>query len=266
MDYEVKVEKKSNKALILIIALIAILAIGVIGFVVWKNNQEDTKTEEKTEKKKNKEMEEEEDNEEEDEEDIKIEDEDEGNDTPVVIPDWGNKYASYIRSTFGSTTNPVKGYFLDLMNDKTPELIIFEFDEREHSTAAILYLENGIVKKTPQFKEAHLSLLFDISNQSFDGWYMVSFDEKGNDVYSYAGELLGNTSTKKSFKITNEQEEKNFERAYIDTPFDLKEYSLQGSSFDDKVLSQLVKQYNNEKVPSEDIMDYIKETIESRRQ
>ena len=257
-------EKKNNKKYIILIILVLVLALGGIGFYVWKNNEDNTQQEtKKTEKKETKKDDDIEEPDEDDEDPGYIDDDED--DSPVTIPDWANKYAAYIKSNFGKSKGEVKGYFLDLMNDKVPELVLFEYDESEHGFTSLLYLDNGEVKRTPKFDEGYLSLLFDISKKGFDGWYLVSFDEESNDTYTYVGELMGGT-TKKSFKLSTEQEEKNFARAYIETPFSLIEYRLDGSEFSEKVLADMVKQFNNKKIPNDDVMEYIRETMESRQQ
>ncbi len=252
MEENVIVQKKNNYTLIIIIGII-VLALGGLGYYLITNNA--NKEETRTSKKEKKEEKEEE-----------IDDDDPGyieeDDTPVTInTDWGLKYYDYIRSKYASVNGYVQGYLLDINDDDVPELFLFEYDEKENCEVYMAYIMGGSVVKTKGFNEARLTLLYDVKNEKFDNWYIVTFDDEGNDVYVDIAKNLDPTSSIDNSFTLSEDEREEFDKKYIEVPFSITEYKLSGIDFDEDAYTDVIRQYNKTEIPNEDVMDYINEII-----
>ena len=254
MEENVIIQKKNNYTLIIIIGII-VLALGGLGYYfISSKAQEETRSSRKDKK--------------EDKEEEQIEDDDPGyideeDDTTVTINDeWGRKYYNYLIKKYENHNGRVEGYLLDVDNNKVPELFLYVYDEREYSKAYMVYIIGNDVVQTKGFEEGYLALLYDVNNKKYDTWYMVTYDDQGNDIYYDIGKDLNPTSSlDKTIIISNDNEKDTFNNNYIEVPFDLHEYTLGGKDFDEDAFIDVIKQYNKTEIPNDVMMDYVNEMM-----
>ncbi len=156
--------------------------------------------------------------------------------------EWGDYYLKYFNDN-GLTGHNYEGVFIDLDNDKVPELILKEEIQfcincdANKEQITILYLNNKRVVKSKVFDNAHLVILYEVDSKD-DVWFV----RHNINTYTSAKSIIDNDLD--SLVLDSDEKENEFEDKYIDLEVDINYGDL---SFDKikKDIANLVSDYEN---------------------
>ena len=172
---------------------------------------------------------------------------------------------TYIRGIIYGTTSNIKAKFIDLDNDKTPELV-GRYSAGDTNYVVVYYIDNGKINYKNPTEAEDIELLYDIKNDEYKYYYKRYW--KNTNQYNYFPYIYDEYSEDPGESLVFDATEGNtlseFDQRFIKIEDNSKEFEIEADMEEDNIkenVKSAVKDYNDF---NEIVSDEVKKETEEK--